>query len=54
LQNKKNSPKAINHIQPNFFNLRGNCSWDIMTNAIFLHKELFLFTFPTKDNFKVN
>ena len=54
LQNKKNSPKAINHIQPNLFNLTANCTWDVMTNTIFLHKELFLFTFPTKDNFKVN
>lgn len=54
LQNKKNSPKAINHIQPNPFNLTANCTWDVMTNTIFLHKELFLFTFPTKDNFKVN
>ena len=54
LQSKKNYPKYINHSEPNKLNSLINCSWDIITSTIYLHKQHHLFTFPTKDNFKVN
>ena len=54
LQRKKNSPKNINHIQPNKLVLMAISSWDILSNTLFLHKKLEPFVFQTKDNFKVN
>lgn len=54
LQRKKNSPKAVNHIQPNNQLLNSLGNWDIMTGSVHLTKNLPLFTFPTKDSFKVN
>lgn len=54
LQRKKNSPKNINHTQPNKLVLMAISSWDILSNTLFLHKKLEPFVFQTKDNFKVN
>ena len=54
LQRKKNSPKNINHTQPNKLVLMAVSSWDIMTNALFIHKKIEPFVFQTKDNFKIN
>lgn len=54
LQSKKNSPKIINHIQPNAYILQSMSNWDLVTNTILLNKKIKLFTFPVKDSFKVN
>ncbi len=54
LQTKKNYPKYIKHAEPNSIKSLLNCSWDVITNTVYLNKEHHLFTFPTKDNFKIN
>lgn len=54
LQNKKNSPKNINNLQPNKLVLLSISNWDTATNTIYLSRQLEPFIFPTKDNFKVN
>ncbi len=54
LQRKKNSPKGINHTQPNKVVLMSISNWDILTNTIFIHKNVDPFVFQTKDNFKTN
>ena len=54
LQKKKNSPKSIDHSQPNTQTLSYLSQWDPMTGFLHLDYKVKGFIFPVTDDFKTN